>query len=398
MRIAVLTTISRRAGGLFYSVRSLSKALVVEGCNPIVFSPRDQYSEEDVGVWFPLHVYMFPAFGPLQSSLAMRRRVMSMHADLVHVHGIWLDSQWAAMIRQKKEGSPSIVSPRGMLDSWAVRNSSWKKRLVEKLFAREALEHATCIHALCRSEAESIRAYGLKNPIAVIPNGVELPDIGSQRTDGGSRNSANDAKKRLLFLGRIHPKKGLRELIEAWGAVQGAWRKDWQLMIAGWDDGGLLDGLKKQAATLGLWKENADGQVSSIQFVGPKYGEEKDDLLRSVDAFILPSYSEGLPMSVLEAWSYGLPVLMTDLCNLPEGFEAGAALRIEPLQESIARGIGQLAAMSDAERGDMGLLGRSLVEKRFAWPKIAAEMKQVYEWCLSGINPPDCMEFNKANE
>jgi len=214
----------------------------------------------------------------------------------------------------------------------------------------------------------------LKNPIAIIPNGVELPDLESPpgRAD----------KKKLLFLGRIHPKKGLKELIEAWAMFQRQQNKrgsEWKLMIAGWDDGGYESGLKQLAGQMGI--------DDAVEFVGPQFGADKDLLLRSVDAFILPSFSEGLPMSVLEAWSYGLPVIMTDQCNLPEGFEAGAALRVEPAVGAISDGLMQLADMEQGDLAAMGTKGRKLVERSYTWDQIATEMKAVYEWCLGGDKP-----------
>jgi poly(glycerol-phosphate) alpha-glucosyltransferase len=123
---------------------------------------------------------------------------------------------------------------------------------------------------------------------------------------------------------------------------------------------------------------------SSVFFLGPAFGQEKEDLLRSADAFILPSFSEGLPMSVLEAWSYRLPVVMTPECNLPEGFAADAAIRIETSVESIAEGLGTLFSMNDADLMTMGAKGRGLVEERFTWKSVASQMREVYDWMLGG--------------
>ncbi|MEI6891693.1 MAG: glycosyltransferase [Pontiella sp.] len=376
MNLVVLSTISRNAGGLFYSVRWLSKALVKQGCSLKIYSPIDEFSNEDLHHWDPLPVELFPTFGPLKMSLQLRQTLANSNAEIIHVHGIWSDAQWAAAQQQARSGKPVIISPRGMLDPWAVQNSAWKKKLVEVLFARKAFDRASCIHALCRSEAESIRAYGLKNPIAVLPNAVELPALGRKKATA-------TGQKKLLFLGRIHPKKGLKELIEAWAKTSG----DWRLLIAGWDDGGHEQGLREQAQKLGV--------SNSVEFVGPMHGEEKDALLRTVDAFVLPSFSEGLPMSVLEAWSYALPIVMTDFCNLPEGFHAKAAIRVEPAGDSIAKGLCDLMSMTDQEREIMGSKGRKLVEQKFTWPKVAESMKQVYRWCVVGGTPPECVEFYK---
>ncbi|MCF7816550.1 MAG: glycosyltransferase [Kiritimatiellales bacterium] len=382
MNVVALSGIGRSAGGLFYAVSSLYKALETGGARVSVLGADHRFSEEDRAVWSPVSVTSYKAFGPLQSSVELRRLLALADGDLVHQHGIWLDDQWAARQWQKKTKRPVVISPHGMLDPWALRNSAWKKNLVGRLFANESLNQATCIHALCQSEVDSIRAYGLKNPVALIPNGVDLPELAEAHPMGQGE------KKKLLFLGRIHPKKGLKELLQAWGMAHGTWRKDWELVIAGWDDGGHESGLKALSAELGV--------ADSVSFVGAQFGNAKETLLRSVDAFILPSFSEGLPMSVLEAWSYRLPVLMTGFCNLPEGFKADAAIHIEPTVESIATGLAELAGLPLERLGSMGVNGRRLVEETFTWTTIARNMARVYEWCLAGasrLERPDFIEI-----
>jgi poly(glycerol-phosphate) alpha-glucosyltransferase len=336
MKVDVLSGISRNEGGLFYSVRWLSQTLLRTGVDIRLVSHVDEHTDSDRPLWSPLDIELYTARGPLLYSSKLRAILRESQADLLHVHGIWLNRQWAALQWQKRTGKPVVISP----------------------------------HALCQSEADSIRAYGLKTPIAIIPNGVELPSLQT------SSPNSQTHKKQLLFLGRIHPKKGLAELISGW---EKSALKGWDLIIVGWDDGNHLAGLQQQADDLGVG--------DSISFPGPQYGEEKEALLRNADAFILPSFSEGLPMSVLEAWSYGLPVVMTDFCNLPEGFSAGAALRIEPNIESIAQGLAQLDSMSETDLSAMGTHGRTLVERSFTWDKIAQDMKAVYEWCLGGEKP-----------
>jgi poly(glycerol-phosphate) alpha-glucosyltransferase len=123
-----------------------------------------------------------------------------------------------------------------------------------------------------------------------------------------------------------------------------------------------------------------------VVFWGPAFGEEKEVLLRSGAAFVLPSFSEGLPMSVLEAWAYGLSVVMTPECNLPEGFASGSALEIRNSEMGNAKweGLRVLLGMSDSDRIEMGRRGRRLVEEKFTWPKVAAQMKQLYEEILGG--------------
>lgn len=396
MKICVLSGITHKAGGLFYAVNSLCKGLNRQGCAVSVVGREDDVPKEAMDAWGALPVAPYKAYGPLGSSLKLRNLLKISDADVVHQHGIWMDDQWAALQWQKKTGRPVVVSPHGMLDPWAVRNSAWKKKLVGLIFANESLHKATCIHALCQSEADSIRAYGLENPIAIIPNGIDLPDF-----DHSMRKVQCSKKKRkLLFLGRIHPKKGLKELIAAWSMVPEACRNEWELIIAGWDDGGHLDSLKKQASTLGLqWSvDELDSELCSaatdLHFVGPKFGEEKYELLRSSEAFILPSFSEGLPMSVLEAWAHALPVLMTPQCNIPEGFAMGSAIKIEPNPDDVGAGLLTLFSMNDADRVQMGQMGLRMVKEKFTWAKIAAEMHAVYQWILGRAQAPDCVRFD----
>jgi len=396
MNIDVLSGVSRNEGGLFFSVRCLSQALAKKGLNIQIVSHIDKHAYEDMMAWQPLPVSLYSCIGPMNTSLRLRRLLRDSTADLLHVHGIWQDRQWAALQWQKRTGKPVIISPRGMLDSWAVQNAAWKKKFVGRLFARESLERATCIHVLCQAEAESIRAYGLTNPIAIIPNGVKLPDQHSI-----NRNLQKDSGryKRLLYLGRIHPKKGLSELVAAWNLFLKQTHCDsqkWQLVIAGWDDGGHLKNLQKQATSLNIsWASGAldsrpcldELEEKTLIFCDPVFGNDKDALFRIVDAFILPSLSEGLPISVLEAWSYELPVIMTDFCNLPEGFKSNAAIRVEPNAQSILQGITKLVNLSDLDCYKKGFNGRILTEQKFDWEIISQDMVAVYRWCLGGEKP-----------
>lgn len=389
MKVVEQCGLSRRAGGLYYAVSALCRAINGLGTELLVVGKKDSFNAEDQGIWEPVKTQAYRTFGPLETSLDLRRILREENPDLVHHHGLWLDDQWAAFQWQKRTERPMVISPHGMLDPWAVKNSAWKKRLVGSLFADESLHNANVLHALCQSEADAIRSYGLKNPIATIPNGVDLPEAPLQ-------TEPREGRKRLLFLGRIHPKKGLAELLEGWVAARRRNPKqcaEWQLLVAGWDDGGHLAGLRQQAEALEISHRETSAyerEDAELLFVGPQFGDEKDQLLRYADAFILPSFSEGLPVSVLEAWSYGLPAVLTDFCNLPEGFSADAAIRIEPNADSVSAGLELLMQMSALELRGMGVKGRTLVESRFTWSRIARDMNAVYEWCLGGERPA-CM-------
>jgi poly(glycerol-phosphate) alpha-glucosyltransferase len=269
-----------------------------------------------------------------------------------------------------------------MLDPWALNHSKWKKRIVGLLYADKYLCSAACIHALCESEYESIRKYGLKNPVAVIPNGIDLPKQ-QAKLEAPWQELTASKKKVMLFLGRIHPKKGLCNLIKAWSKIAFS---DWVLVIAGWSQIGHEEELKEQVAEYGLDKD--------IVFLGSAYGDKRAACLQNANAFVLPLFSEGLPMSVLEAWAYGLPVIMTKECNIPEGFESNAAIEIWPDVESIYEKLCSFMNLSDSQRNDLGQKGPKLVENKFTWPRIASQMNDVYKWVLGQGDKPECVRLD----
>lgn len=387
MRAGMLTaSVSWQGGGISAALRGLGLGL--NGLSRVethIFALEDVGSAGALPSWAPLPVHLAKVCGPKSFGYAptLLAKILAIAPDVLHVHGIWMYPSVASLRWARRTNQPMVISPHGMLDVWAVRNSYWKKWLVGRLYEDRHLRRAGCLHALCESEAEAIRAYGLRDPICVLPNGVNLPDdFASARPTSGQWP---DGAKVLLYLGRLHVKKGLIPLIEAWARVarNHPSAREWHLAIAGWDQGGHEAELKALVSHLGI--------QDRVCFLGAQFGVEKEAVYRNASAFILPSVSEGLPMVVLEAWSHRLPVLITPQCNLPEGVRADAALAVEPISESIADGLGRLLDMSDAERATMGSNGRQLVETTFAWSQISAQMFAVYEWLVGGGERPACV-------
>jgi len=375
MRVGFLvSSISREAGGLFQSVRGLAKAVASPNADVRVFGIRDEQSSVDLQEWRPLSVQTFRPRLPVWGySNQLVPAMLDEDLDVLSVHGLWKYCSVGSQQWHRRTRRPYVIHPHGMLEPWALRNMLWKKRIAAALYENQHLREAACLRALSEAEVQSIRAYRLSNPICLIPNGVELPDLPRSDAPTQSKN-----QKTLLYLGRLHPKKNLVSLIRAWNERLNSQRGSgdvWILAIAGWDQGGYESELKRV------------GGSSSVVFLGPKFGAEKSECYRTCDAFILPSLSEGLPMSVLEAWSYGKPVLMTAECNLPEGFEANAALRIGSKPDEIAGGLKQLIEMSDDDRAAMGARGRTLVATKFSWSRIGQQMRAVYQWMLGAEMP-----------
>jgi poly(glycerol-phosphate) alpha-glucosyltransferase len=285
----------------------------------------------------------------------------------------------------RRKGCKRVVSPHGMLEPWALNRSVIKKRLAGWCFEKRNLQTADCLHALCPREARSFRNYGLRNPITIIPNGVELdglPECREKYDLAGEYPGLRD-RKVILFLSRVHPKKGLPDLFQAWFKAKPR-QNNWALLVVGPDELGHEAELRKMADDLAIGQD--------IVFAGPAYGERKSKLLASADAFVLPSHSEGFSMAVLEAAAAGLPILLTEECNFPELAAIGAAIEVPAGRSGVAEGISRFLALTDSERKQMGRRGLELVRQNYAWPAIARQMLEVYHWLAENGPRPDSIQ------
>jgi poly(glycerol-phosphate) alpha-glucosyltransferase len=393
-------SVSRKAGGLFDAILRLVQSQA--GAQIKVFGLRDEFSDADLPAWNPVSVAAFKTTWPRAIGRApeLLEALNDFAPDICHTHGLWQYSSIAAQTYSRKNNRPYLISPHGMLDPWALKNSRWKKKIAYALFERTHLRGARCFRALCASEADSIRRLQLKNDIAIIPNGIDLPTA-AVPSEPPWKNFVEPGKKVLLFLSRVHPKKGLVNLLKAWAEnrkseIGNQKSGEWVLAIAGWDQGGHELELKQLATELELaWSDvrapDLQEKFPGVIFLGPQFNAAKSACYQHCDAFVLPSFSEGLPMVVLEAWANAKPVLMTPECNLPEGFSAGAALKVETTEASLVAGLNELQRMTDAERMAMGNRARDLVVQRFTWSRVAQQLQSVQEWILGGGEKPDCV-------
>ena len=147
---------------------------------------------------------------------AVESAIQEIRPELMHIHGIWGPYAHLSCLVARRYDIPYIVAPRGMLEPWSLNAKKWKKRLAMWMYQRRDLKHAVALHATAESEAEQFRKLGFRQPIIVSPNGVDLPETMPART------VREDGKRTILFLSRIHPKKGLMELVEAWAKIKGS--------------------------------------------------------------------------------------------------------------------------------------------------------------------------------
>ena len=297
--LCVMESISRLNGGVFEAERTLQRALAKESNYQIhVVGLRDCFSEVDLPEWAPLTPSTCAVQGPniFGYSSEMPKILFYSNSDLAYCAGLWKYPSWAVLRWANQTRRPIIVVPHGMLDSWALRNSKTKKMIAGWLYQNAQLRRAACLRAVCRSEAQSIRAYGLENPVCLIPYGVDLPAPDHGRSLGDNHPFSavkKEGKKVLLYLGRLHPKKGISSLLKSWAAVQSSRSStahdppsQWALAIAGWDQGDYEKELRRQASETGI--EN------SVLFLELQFKSEKAACYRHCDALVLPSFSEGI--------------------------------------------------------------------------------------------------------
>src|SRR5437773_9310941 len=208
----LVSSVSREAGGLFESVRGLAKAVTSTNTIANVFGISDTKSAVDLQDWQPLSVQTFrPQLAAWGYSNQLVPALLGADLDILSTHGLW---KYCSVVSQRwhlRTGRPYIVHPEGMLESWALRNAKWKKRIAALLYEDQHLRGAACLRALCEAEAQSIRAYGMRNPVCIIPNGVDLPEVTESLALKPQVFAEN--RKVLLYLGRLHPKKNVANLI-----------------------------------------------------------------------------------------------------------------------------------------------------------------------------------------
>ena len=308
--------------------------------------------------------------------LALSAWPQSTRPGILHGHGVWTPvNHWTARAASRWS-IPLIVHPRGMLEPWAVNQKALKKQLALALYQRCDLAAARVLVATAPQEFENLRSLGLRQPVAIIPNGVHLE---STYEHPRFSKDTSAAPRTALFLSRIQSKKGLLNLIGAWGQLR---PNGWRLQIAGPDEGGHL------AEVLARVQQENVG--ATVEYVGPVDGDAKTILFRNADLFVLPSFSENFGVVVAEALANGLPVITThgapwqdlETYNCGWWIEIGVAPLVVALRTALA--------LSDVDRHAMGERGRCYVQ-RYNWDEIATQTAALYRWVLGQGEQPACV-------
>ncbi|MBB4062410.1 glycosyltransferase [Salinibacter ruber] len=374
--VHVLASTRADHGGTSRSVPALCEALVAEGVEVhlVTAVPADPAPDEepilpDRGV----HVHHVGERTPLQhtlrSPMGFYRRLWSVvedvQADVIHDHGAWLPSNVVAAWVARRANVPLVVASRGMVTEWSLSHQARKKQAAWHLYQKHVFRQAALFHATAPAEVEDLRALGMTQPVAVVHNGVEIPDAlpTGEPTDG----------KRALFLSRIHPKKGLPMLLDAWADLR---PEGWTLELVGPSENGHRAELEAQASKLGL-----DGDVV---FSGPVDDADKWHKYAAADLFVLPTHSENFGIVVAEALAAEVPVLTTTGTPWQELEAHECGWWVDPEREAIRDALATALRQSDATRSAMGRRGRELVASTYTWRAVGERMAQAYEWLLGG--------------
>lgn len=292
--------------------------------------------------------------------------------DIIHDNGIWLPTNHRTAGIARRHGIPRVVSVHGMLQPWALQQKKMKKRLAWLIYQRNDLLDAAAIHVTSAMEAESVRELVPGVPLIIVRHGVNIPSVLPKAMRKGPR--------KVLFLSRIHPVKGVGMLLRAWMGLDPV---GWELVIAGPEE----DGHKKELQERHLSAMSA----GSVRFVGEVSDREKWELLRSADLFVLPSYSENFGLVVAEALAAGLPVITTKGAPWNDLNLYGCGWWTEISALAVKNAVEEALSLSDEQRAAMGMRGRALVQRHYSWSAVAEEMAAAYRWLTLGGPSPGCV-------
>ncbi len=370
MRIShIIQGVHNPSAGPTYSVAKLADELRKLGDDTTLLTlgrtPKEWSYET------PLKIYtgMLERKTGVSLSLMQEIRKLSAESCILHGHGIWRVTNLFPLFISRDAPARIVYSPRGTLSPWSMRYKALIKQPFWRLLQKPALERCHCFHATSSFEYENIRSVGLRGPIAIIPNGINFLD------------STEDArrKKRVVFLSRIDPVKGLDLLLPVWTEIASEF-SDWELVIAGPLAGAYANSIQLLANEI---------RAPRVSFIGEVLGETKRSLLASASLFVLPSYSENFGIAVAEALAHGVPVITTTETPWIGLKQRQCGWCITPDQRALREALREALNLPLTVLHEMGRSGRDWMQQDYSWPHVAKMMRQTYEWLLKGTAKPD---------
>lgn len=357
--LTYITSIDLKGGGPSRSVPMLVKGLAEMGADVTLMTQRTENMNTHAldGTTAKLHV--LDVFNSKDIEAFIRKEKF----DIVQLQSMWDLRYYKVAQICRKLHIPYIETPRGMLEPWSLAQKKWKKRLALWLYQMNDLNHAACIYTTADDEARNVKSLGVKAPCAVIPNGIETESY-------KCRESIDVVKKQVLFLSRIHVKKGIELLLEAWSRIVSDF-PDWTLLIVGNGETAYIESLKAMAERLGVGE--------SVTISEPVFGEEKVKLYQGSSLFVLPSYSENFGMVIAEAMSCGVPIITTKYCPWEILNETQTGWCIDLSINTLTDTLRQAMRMDGSKLFDIGQRASLLVREKFDYRSVAQKTLELYK-------------------
>ena len=377
------------AGGPSYAVAKLCRHLGPLGFNVSILtvdltSLRDDMTLMNIPVEEGVSMKAVSCIGSVDRRLvfsppfplAVANALHRHRPRILHNHGIWMLENHFALRAANRAGVPVVCSVQGMVSPWAIRHHSFKKKMVWRLYQERDLKRVAVFHATSEEEADAIRRVGFRQPIAVVPNGVDIPRVLPVSSKKGR-------KRIVLFLSRVHPSKGVEMLIDAWTRID---TRGWECRIVGPVFDAYKAKLQQKIDTLGL-----ENDVRLFDMVDH---DAKWSVYREADLFVLPSHSESFGIVVAEALAAGVPVVTTKGAPWRALLDQQCGWWVDVELSAISNAMHEAMHLSAAKRRRMGERGRAFVAENFAWTFVAAEMAAVYRWVCGEGGRPSCIHVS----
>ena len=350
--LQVIPGISMKSGGPTRSVKGLCRALDRAGVEVtlLVLGGTDEFENP----------------GGVKVVYGVRAELEFLRSfQLVHLHGLWSSKLHQVAVACRRAGVKYVVSPRGMLDPWALSVKKWKKRIARWLYQDRDLKGAAAFHATAELEAQNIRKQGLKQPIIIAPNAVNIAE--SKKCECEKVRTEHQERV-ALFMGRLHPGKGLLTLAEAWAKVR---PQGWKMVVVGPDDYGHKQEVVAKLEELGIRDE--------WEFVGMVGDEEKWAYYRQANLLIHPSVSENFGITIAEGLAAGLPIICTKGTPWKDIADHKCGWWIDIGVETLAQALKEAMSLSDKDRQAMGERGQKLITEKYTWDAVAEKIIKGYE-------------------